>query len=143
MSSPTRADPRRSGFVRELLLVGLSLWMCTSSALVLAQEEHPAQHAGLAVITVVAGIGAVVFGAGAMGRWRRGERVALTHAGPAMAAVELLLGGSMTRSALSMAGREPLSSSLIGVAGIGMLVAGALDAGHWLRRRRRVHEATR
>lgn len=134
MSSTTRAQPRRSALVREFLLGSLCLWISVASALLLAKKEHPGDHAFIALATVATGIIALLFGSSVTRRWRSGERFALSHAGPVVAGFELFLGGSFLSSAFPIDDHNPLFSSLAGVAGIGLIVAGVLDLVHWTQR---------
>ena len=135
MSSTPRAQPRRSALVRELLLCGLCLWMCVASALLLAEKEHPGDHAFIALATVATGIVALLYGSSVARRWRSGERVALSHAGPVMTGFELVIGAWLLTPAITLADHDPLVSSIVGVIGLGLLVSGVLDLWHWTQRK--------
>jgi hypothetical protein len=142
MSSTTRAGHHPSGLIQELLFAGMFLWISVVSGTSLVGTDRPSSYPLLVVVTVLTGAFALMLARSAVGRWRGGERIALVHAGPFIAVVELAIGGSMSKSALDMADHSPMFSALIGVMGVGLFVAGLLDLAYWLHRRIRRFQAS-
>jgi hypothetical protein len=135
VSSTTRSRARPSGLIQELLFAGMFLWISVISGTSLVETDQPTSYPLLVVVTLFTGASALLLTRSALGRWRGGERIALVHAGPVIGAIEMAIGVSICSSAVEMARHASWLSALIGVAGVGLLLAGVLDVVHWVRGR--------
>jgi len=137
MSSTTSTRDRPSPLIQELLFAGLFLWIAVVTGTWLVRSGSQNTYPLLALVAIVSGVFALLLVRSVVRRWRGGERVALTHSGPVVAVIELLIGVSTTSSAVSMAGHDTGFNAVVGVIGVGLVVAGVLDLAYWLRSRQR------